>query len=149
MELNIESSRPLYSIGVAAEILGISARMLREYEKAGLIKPARIGGKRNYSNNDLHFIMNIKFYLEDVGMTITALKVFYLSAPCWQIKQCGQKNCPAYHNCDVKCWEVIKGHDSCDARTCKGCPIYLVYKNNKGLKIYEGKDVGPKCFRNT
>ena len=127
MELDIESSKPIYTIEVASQIVGIGQRMLREYEKAGFIKPARINGQRRYSQNDIQFIKNVRFYLEEVGMTITAL--------------------PAYHNCKEKCWEAIKNNDNCDVRTCKGCPIYLVKQTNMDLKIFQGKAIGPKCFR--
>ncbi len=146
MELDIKSSKPVYTIEVASQIVGIGQRMLREYEKAGFIKPARINGKRRYSQNDIQFIKNIRFYLEEVGMTITALKVFYLATPCWEIKQCGQVKCPAYHNCRKKCWEAIKHNDNCDVRTCHGCPIYLVRQTNRNMKIFQGMEIGPKCF---
>ncbi len=147
MELDIESSKPIFTIEIASSLSGTSPRMLREYEKAGFIKPARINGKRRYSNNDLQFIKNIRFYLDEVGMTITALKVFYLATPCWEIKQCGQTKCPAFHNCGAKCWEAIKNNDNCNVRTCKGCPIYLVRQMHKNLKIFQGKSIGPKCFK--
>ena len=146
MRIDIESSKPLYPINVAADILGVSARMLREYEKAGFIKPARVNSKRRFSNNDLQFIKNVRFYLEEVGMTITGLKLLYMMAPCWEIKQCGMEECPAYGNCRSKCWDVIRRSKSCDGRSCEGCPIYLVQQKNMGMKIHQGKDIMPRCF---
>jgi len=147
MELDIESSKPLYSIGVVASILGVSPRTLREYEKMGFTKPARVGGKRRYSNNDLHFIKNVRFYLDDVGMTTSGLKVLYLMAPCWEIKQCENPECPAYHNCTQKCWEAVRNEENYDVRSCTHCPISLVYLENKGMKIAQGKDIMPSCFK--
>lgn len=146
MGIEIESSKPLYTIGVAADILGISPRMLREYEKMGFIKPARVGAKRLYSNNDLYFIKNIKFYLEEIGMTTVGLKVLYMMAPCWEIKQCGNDRCPAYHNCDSKCWKLVANAENCDALSCSHCPLYLVHLENMGVKIVPEKEFMPTCF---
>lgn len=146
MDLNIENSKPLYSISVAAELSDSTPRMLREYEKAGFLKPARVNSQRRYSNNDVQFIKNIRFYLEGVGMTITGLKLLYMMSPCWEIKQCNQTECPAFGSLNKKCWEAIERSDSGNNRTCKGCPIYLTYKKNHRMKIHQGIDIGPKCF---
>ncbi|MBI5814740.1 MAG: MerR family transcriptional regulator [Nitrospinae bacterium] len=147
METEFEDSKPLYPINVAAEVCGTTPRMLREYEKAGFIKPARINSQRRYSNNDIQFIKNIRFYLEKVGMTITGLKLLYMMAPCWEIKQCGrQGDCPAYGATAKKCWEAIAESGQTDMRTCYGCPIYLTYDKNKDMKIHQGRDIGPRCL---
>lgn len=146
MGIMIDDSKPIYTINVAAELIGISARTLREYEKAGFIKPARVGGKRRYSNNDLEFIKNVCFYLEEVGMTIPALKVLYMTVPCWEIKQCEMYDCPAYGNFKERCWEVIARHGMFKERACRGCPVFLTYQKNRGMRIHQGKDIGPRCF---
>jgi hypothetical protein len=146
MELDVDSSKPLYSINVAADLIGVSPRTLREYEKAGFVKPVRVNGNRRYSNNDIQFIKNITFYLNEVGMTMTGLKLLYMMTPCWKIKNCGIEECPGYGNYHKKCWEAVKGHDNCNWRTCQGCPIYLVHEKNRGMKIQQDRDIGPKCF---
>lgn len=146
MNINIESSKPLYSIAVAADIAGVSSRTLREYEKMGFIKPLRKGDKRIYSNNDLHFISNVRFYLDEVGVTTMGLKLLYMMAPCWEIKQCGRKECPAYGNFEKKCWDIIKHHDSWDWRSCESCPVFLTYQKNKDMKLAQGKNIMPICF---
>lgn len=146
MDYHIDNNTPLYPIGVVAKLLGISARTLREYEKEGLIRPARKGGKRWFSKNDIEFIRNIRFYLEEVGMTIPALKVLYLTVPCWEIKQCGMYDCPAYGNYKEKCWRVIARYKMFEAKACRSCPIFIVYINNKDMKVYQSKDVPPRCF---
>lgn len=146
MAIDIDSAKPLYAMAVAATLTETTPRMLREYEKAGFIKPARVNGQRRYSNNDIQFIKNIKFYLDESGMTINGLKLLYMMAPCWEIKQCNQPACPAYGNYRQKCWEAIKGSGEANARTCQGCPIHLTYKKNRSMKMHQGKDIGPKCF---
>lgn len=146
LDKEIENAKPLYSIAVAAELSGASARMLREYEKAGFIKPSRVNGHRRYSNNDIQFIKNVRFYLDEVGMTITGLKLLYLMAPCWEIKQCDMPQCPAYGKTEVKCWEAIQQEGLTGLKTCQGCPIYLTWDKNRDMKIHQDHDIGPRCF---
>lgn len=142
--MDIENNKPLYSIAVAAELTSSSPRMLREYEKAGFLKPARINGQRRYSNNDIMYIKNILFYLENVGMTINGLKLLYMMAPCWKIKQCGESECPAYGNFQQKCWNIV-GSEAALKWQCEGCPVFLTSQKNQSMKIYQGKGSLPKC----
>src|SRR6266704_5436452 len=48
------ASMPKYTIGVVSQLLGLPPQMLRRYEEAGLLEPARQGGKnRLYSDEDV------------------------------------------------------------------------------------------------
>lgn len=51
-----------YTIGKAAEISGVSAKMIRHYESIGLIPKAgrTLGNYRTYSDNDIHTLRFIK-----------------------------------------------------------------------------------------
>src|SRR5262249_60207867 len=46
-------SRVVYSVGEVAERLGVHWRTLHNWERAGLVRPARAGGRRVYSERDL------------------------------------------------------------------------------------------------
>lgn len=49
-----DRNRPLYMIGVAAELAGVHPQTLRIYEQKGLITPTRTGGnQRMYSQADI------------------------------------------------------------------------------------------------
>ncbi len=144
--MEVDNAMPLYNINVAAELLGISARTLREYEKAGFIKPARFNGNRRFSNNDIEFVKNVRFYLEEIGMSIPALKLLYMTVPCWELKQCKMTDCPAYGNVEEKCWETISKVNMSSTKTCEGCPIFLTYQKNKGMKLHPDNNAGPTCF---
>ncbi len=51
---------PKYTIGVVSQLLGLPAQMLRRYEKAGFLEPARQNGKnRLYSDKDLAILEEI------------------------------------------------------------------------------------------
>ena len=48
------ASMPKYTIGVVSQLLGLPPQMLRRYEEAGLLEPARQAGKnRLYSDQDM------------------------------------------------------------------------------------------------
>ena len=65
--MGIENQKALYPIGIIAELLDIHPRTLRIYEQEGLIRPARRGGKRFYSNNDLQWLKCLRKLLTDEG----------------------------------------------------------------------------------
>ncbi len=57
----IAADRPLFTLSVAADLLGLHPRTLRIYEEKGLIMPARTGGnRRRYSQNDIQRFQSIR-----------------------------------------------------------------------------------------
>ena len=53
-------SMPKYTIGVVSQLLGLPPQMLRRYEEAGLLEPARQSGKnRLYSDQDIAILEEI------------------------------------------------------------------------------------------
>ncbi len=89
---------PVYTIGVVSRLIGVHPRMLRIYEKEGLVKPVRIGGKRYYSESDLQRLKCIRILLEE-GVNIAGIKRLFSLAPCWRVINCpGKKreDCPYY-----------------------------------------------------
>jgi DNA-binding transcriptional MerR regulator len=54
------ASLPKYTIGVVSQMLGLPPQMLRRYEEAGLLEPARQSGKnRLYSDADVTILEEI------------------------------------------------------------------------------------------
>jgi len=69
----VASSRGVYGISVAAELVGSSPQNLRLYEARGLLSPARSdGGTRRYSNDDLLRLRQIGQLLED-GLNLAGI----------------------------------------------------------------------------
>lgn len=59
-------TRGVYSIAVAAELVGVGEQTLRLYERKGLVEPGRTaGGTRRYSENDLTILRRVVELLDD------------------------------------------------------------------------------------
>lgn len=125
-----DDSKPVYTIGTAADLLGIHPRTLRLYEQGGLLKPARRNNRRFYSNNDLKWIRCIRYLIHERGLNQEGLKRLLGMIPCWQIKGCSEEdrnNCKAYANKSVPCWEIAS-LTCTEAKKCHQCEVYLSAK---------------------
>ncbi len=55
-----DASMPKYTIGIVSQLLGLPPQVLRRYELAGLLEPARQSGKnRLYSDQDVAILEEI------------------------------------------------------------------------------------------
>jgi MerR family transcriptional regulator/heat shock protein HspR len=89
----ITAETPVYSIGVAAQILGVHPRTLRIYEDERLVKPARKGNRRFFSANDITWIGCIRTMIHEEGISIPGIKKLLRYAPCWEITDCPREVC--------------------------------------------------------
>jgi DNA-binding transcriptional MerR regulator len=63
----------VYGISVAAELSGVSAQSMRQYEARQLLSPSRTsGGTRRYSQNDIDRLARITELL-DAGLNIAGI----------------------------------------------------------------------------
>ena len=70
-----DSNKPVYTISIAAELLGCHPRTLRIYEEEGLIQPRRT--KKNYrlySQHDLNLIKRLNSLMEEWSLTLAGVK---------------------------------------------------------------------------
>ena len=71
-----DRSRPLYMIGVVAEMVKIHPQTLRMYEKKGLIRPSRSEGKtRMYSPEDVEEIARVTRLARDLGVNLAGIEI--------------------------------------------------------------------------
>ncbi len=69
----VDTGAGVYSITVAAELVGTPAQSLRLYETRGLLRPDRTtGGTRRYSPNDLDRLRRISD-LQDEGLNLAGI----------------------------------------------------------------------------
>ena len=66
---------PCYVISVAAKMLRVHPQTLRRYEDIGLVKPARVSGKRFYSPNDVERLQKISRLTEDLGVNLAGVEI--------------------------------------------------------------------------
>jgi MerR family transcriptional regulator, heat shock protein HspR len=71
-----DNGKPLYMIGVVAEMLKIHPQTLRMYEKKGLIQPSRTEGKtRMYSADDVEDIARLVRLTRDLGVNLAGVEI--------------------------------------------------------------------------
>jgi MerR family transcriptional regulator/heat shock protein HspR len=69
-------SKPLYLIGVVADMLKLHPQTLRMYEKKGLIRPSRTVGKtRLYSSDDVEEIARVVRLARDLGVNLAGIEI--------------------------------------------------------------------------
>src|SRR5262249_52749660 len=69
-------TKPLYMIGVVAEMLKLHPQTLRMYEKKGLIRPSRtVGRTRMYSADDVEEIARVTRLARDLGVNLAGIEI--------------------------------------------------------------------------
>jgi MerR family transcriptional regulator/heat shock protein HspR len=71
-----DRGRPLYMIGVVADMLKIHPQTLRFYEKKGLLRPSRtVGRTRMYSADDVDDIARLLRLTRDMGVNLAGAEI--------------------------------------------------------------------------
>jgi MerR family transcriptional regulator, heat shock protein HspR len=71
---SIADDAPVYAISVAAQLAGLHAQTLRQYDRLGLVAPTRVGGRnRLYSANDIARLREIAD-LSSQGLSLVGIR---------------------------------------------------------------------------
>lgn len=71
-----EGAKPLYMIGVVAEMLKVHPQTLRFYEKKGLLTPSRtVGRTRMYSQDDVEELARLLRLTRDLGVNLAGVEI--------------------------------------------------------------------------
>ncbi len=71
-----ERGRPLYTIGVVADMLKVHPQTLRFYEKKGLLTPSRTEGRtRMYSQDDVEDLGRLIRLTRDLGVNLAGVEI--------------------------------------------------------------------------
>ena len=71
-----DRSKPVYLIGVVADLLKVHPQTLRFYEKKGLIRPGRSEGRtRMYSEEDVEEIARLLRLTRDLGVNLAGVEI--------------------------------------------------------------------------
>jgi MerR family transcriptional regulator/heat shock protein HspR len=72
----IPYDEPAYVISVAAKLVCLHPQTLRYYERLGLVKPTRTGGRiRLYSRRNLEIVRKIARLTENLGVNLAGVEV--------------------------------------------------------------------------
>jgi hypothetical protein len=75
----INVDKPIFTLSVAADILGLHPRTLRIYEEHGLVVPHRTHTqRRRYSQNDIKKFQFIQHLTRDRGVNLNGVKIILL-----------------------------------------------------------------------
>jgi MerR family transcriptional regulator, heat shock protein HspR len=129
-----------YTIGEAADMLGISIPLLRMYEREGLILPFRRGSKhRRYTDLDLNRVRCIREMITKQKVSIAGIQHLLALIPCWKIRDCPEEartGCPAFQQHSTPCWMVSNKPWECRNSDCRHCPVYTEFSECHSLKSY-------------
>ncbi len=95
----VDEKKAIFTIGVAAQMLGVHPRTLRIYEEEGLITPERKGKWRYFTMNDIKWVECLREMIHEHGVSIAAVKKLLQYTPCWNITDCPfekRKQCTAF-----------------------------------------------------
>lgn len=71
-----DGQQPLYMIGVASQLCNVHPQTLRQYEKLGLVVPARVGAKnRLYSQDDILRVQRIQRLTQQLGVNLAGVEI--------------------------------------------------------------------------
>jgi MerR family transcriptional regulator/heat shock protein HspR len=132
-----DKNKPLYPIGIVAELIGITVQTLRLYDKHKLIKPTRRNKTRYYSENDIKWITCIRDIIHNKKISIAGIKKLLEYAPCWEITECPTERkeiCSAFIDKSKPCWELNRTIcNNGPNRLCEDCVVYIAHHNKTDL----------------
>jgi MerR family transcriptional regulator/heat shock protein HspR len=135
-----DKERGVYTIGVAADLVGVSVHTLRMYESEGLILPDRTSTKRRlYSHMDIERLRCIRLAIEEQGLNLAGIKAVMAMIPCWDLKGCtpaDQAACDAFTKLDGPCWSVSKIGPYCQQLDCRTCEVYRQASTCHNMKAF-------------
>jgi MerR family transcriptional regulator/heat shock protein HspR len=69
-----DDEAPVFVISVAAELAGMHAQTLRQYDRLGLVTPSRTrGGGRRYSAHDVELLRQVQRLSQDEGVSLAGI----------------------------------------------------------------------------
>ncbi len=74
-EPHVPDDAPVFVISVAAQLAGMHAQTLRQYDRLGLVTPGRtVGGGRRYSARDVALLREVQRLSQEQGVNLAGIK---------------------------------------------------------------------------
>ncbi len=94
-------------IGEAARRLSLHPRTLMAWERMGLVRPARDGGRRVYSEDELRWLGCLREFNRAGGISLQGVSALLRVVPCWAIRaQLGPDACAAPADTAPSAWRA-------------------------------------------
>ena len=138
MSRTTSTNIPLYPIGTAARILGVSIHTLRMYERKGLIIPHHAqSNQRLYTDRDIERLRCIRSAINVDKISIEGIRRVLSLVPCWLIINCPEPQrtaCSAYTGQREPCWQANRKGEHCLPLDCRECPVYTEFGDCHQIK---------------
>jgi MerR family transcriptional regulator/heat shock protein HspR len=133
-----ESNRPVYTLGVAAQLAEIPSHSIRQYIDMGLIIPYKLESKRHlFSQSDINRLKRIQLLIHDRGLNFAGVRTLMAMVPCWALRKCSERDkrsCDAYPENFQPCWMASKKGSPCKNMNCRNCEVYHSLDLDGGIK---------------
>ncbi len=124
-----KTGQRLYTIGEAADLIGVSVPTIRMYEREGLIIPLRKASRhRLFAESDLERIRSIRRTINTEKVSIAGIRRLMSLVPCWKMNGCtdeGRSACPRSTSNGSPCWIVTGKTWQSKSDECRTCGVYL------------------------
>jgi len=145
-----KTGQRLYTIGEAADLIGVSVPTIRMYEREGLIIPLRKASRhRLFAEGDLERIRSIRRTINTEKVSIAGIRRLMSLVPCWKMNGCSEEEkgaCPRFTNDGSPCWMVTGKTWQFKSDECRNCGVYVGtadYARLKALLEEYGVDSAP------
>ncbi|MEN8222090.1 MAG: MerR family transcriptional regulator [Acidobacteriota bacterium] len=138
-QVDIGYYEPIYTIGIAADRIGVSVHTLRQYETEGLILSHKTStGRRIYSEMELDKVRCIKNMVSEQGLNFEGVRQLLSLIPCWKIRDCcdnEDEECKSFTKRKTPCWS---SEEKCKYPypDCRDCEVYRNLISCDDLKKY-------------
>jgi len=133
------TSKPLYPIGIVAEIVGVRPETLRVWDREGLVTPERWRGFRCYSDADLQRLFFVKHLLNDEGFNMAGARAYLRLYHCWSTGDCASAHKATIDN-GKPCWkwpDAYCGLMDEESSACKACAQRSIGTSGASLPLRE------------
>ena len=124
-----KTGQRLYTIGEAADLIGVSVPTIRMYEREGLIIPLRKSSRhRLFAEADLERIRSIRRTISTEKVSIAGIRRLMSLVPCWKMNNCDPGDvarCPRTAAPESPCWMVAGKDWKAKSDRCRTCGVYV------------------------
>ncbi len=124
-----KTGQRLYTIGEAADLIGVSVPTIRMYEREGLIIPLRKASRhRLFAESDLERIRSIRRTINMEKVSIAGIRRLMSLVPCWKINDCTEENrahCARSTDNGSPCWMMTGKSWQFKSDECRTCGVYV------------------------